>query len=215
MAKIKYPQIRTAKGIAVFPSVHKEATFKENGKVVPTGKYECKIMLNDKDAQKMIAQLEKLWDDAMENPAKYGVSESKMSKVSGSEPNLGFYEDKDGNTIFKTSCRTKWTDSAGKERKIIVPVFDAKAKPTSVEVSGGSTIKLQITLVPYVMSKTNYGVSLRLEAVQLLELKEWTKNPFDEEEGYEGMDDREEETAEESQEGAEDDGAWDEGDEDF
>lgn len=195
MAKIKYQQIRTAKGIAVYPSIHKEATFKDpdSGKTTPTGKFECKIILDDKDAKKMVAQLEKVWQEAVNNPAQYGLRASIMSKVGeGEDPNLGFYENKDGDIVFKTSCKTKWTNREGKECPITVTVFDAKAKPTNVEVTGGSTIKLQITLVPYAMTKSNYGISLRLEAVQLLELKEWTSNPFDAEDGYEGMKDQEE-----------------------
>lgn len=193
MAKIKYPQIRTGKGIAVFPSIHKEATYKENGKLVQTGKFECKIILNDAKAEKELkAAIHKLWDEVCADPAKFNIKASVMAKVDEDEPNVPYYEDKDGNTVFKTNCNVSWKNREGKEVPIKVPVFDAKAKPTNVEVTGGSTIKLQVSLVPYAMNKAVYGVKLRLEAVQLLELKQWERNPFEAEEGYEGMEDDEE-----------------------
>lgn len=210
MAKVKYTQIRTGKGIAVFPSIHKEATYMEDGQLKRTGKYECKIILDGAAEKALKDAINLTWEKACAAPQAFNLKPAVMNKVDEESPNLPWYEDKDGNTVFKTNCNISWTDREGKERKIVVPVFDAKAKPTNVEVTGGSTVKLQVTLIPYAMNKNVYGVKLRLEAVQLLELKQWTSNPFEEEEGYEGMEDQDEREGEdnaftdESEEGDED-----------
>lgn len=74
-------------------------------------------------------------------------------------------------------------------------IFDAKGKPTELEsLWGGSVIKVSFEVNPYCVEGTKQaGVSLRLKAVQVLELRRGgganaENYGFGEEEGYEAED---------------------------
>lgn len=76
-------------------------------------------------------------------------------------------------------------------------VFNAKGKPMSDEekakVGGGSVVKVAYEITPFYTAALGAGVSLRLEAVQVLELKSFQARDasafgFGEEEGYDGVD---------------------------
>ena len=56
-----------------------------------------------------------------------------------------------------------------------VPIFDASGKEISAEltsIGSGTRGKIAYELMPYYMNDKNYGVSLRLTGVQIIELKE-------------------------------------------
>ena len=73
---------------------------------------------------------------------------------------------------------------------------DAKGKPLTGEtkVGGGSVIKVSYEVVPYYTAIAGAGVSLRLKAVQIIELKAYSGGGnaesygFGEEEGFEADD---------------------------
>jgi hypothetical protein len=68
-----------------------------------------------------------------------------------------------------------------------VDLVDASRTPTSVNVGGGSEIKIAATVFPYAMSSNkNIGVSLRPSAVQILSLASGSNvvSLFDDEEGF-------------------------------
>ena len=51
--------------------------------------------------------------------------------------------------------------------------------PDDFQLTTGSTISVAVTFTPYHMSKDNWGVSLRLKAVQVIKLaKQTVRNPF-------------------------------------
>ena len=56
-----------------------------------------------------------------------------------------------------------------------VPIFDASGKEISAEltsIGSGTRGRIAYELMPYYMNDKNYGVSLRLTGVQIIELKE-------------------------------------------
>ena len=74
-----------------------------------------------------------------------------------------------------------------------IPIFDAKGKPISDIVYGGSLLKVSYSMRPYLMESTKkIGVTLDLNAVQVLELVSSSGAAdaegygFGAEEGYEG-----------------------------
>ena len=69
-----------------------------------------------------------------------------------------------------------------------VALVDASRTPTTVNVGGGSEIKVAATVFPYAMNTTKkIGLSLRPSAVQILSLTSGKSNVasmFDEEDGF-------------------------------
>lgn len=57
--------------------------------------------------------------------------------------------------------------------KLYVPIFDSCNKNCTRDVAGigrDSKVRISYTLVPFYMNANNYGVSLRLQAIQLVKL---------------------------------------------
>ena len=108
-----------------------------------------------------------------------------------------FEESEDGKHLvfkFKQNKIIKRKDGTTSEVKI--PLFDAKGKPITeaIKLGNGSVCRISFTVAPY-YNATNKGVglSLRLVAVQVIELVEYSAGNaesygFDEEEGYEAKD---------------------------
>ena len=75
-------------------------------------------------------------------------------------------------------------------------IFDAKGKPITgdAKVGGGSKVKVAYELIPYYTAIAGAGISLRMKAVQVIDLKEYSGGAsadaygFGEEEGYEAED---------------------------
>lgn len=69
-------------------------------------------------------------------------------------------------------------------------LFDAKGKPMSEQVGGGSLGKVGCEIVPYSTAMAGTGVTLRLKAVQVIKLVEYSNGDgfdswaFSEEEGF-------------------------------
>lgn len=77
-------------------------------------------------------------------------------------------------------------------------LFDAKGKPLpkGAKIGSGSTLKVAYTMSPFTTGAVGSGVSLRLEAVQVLELRQFGEQSasgygFGEEEGYTASEDDE------------------------
>jgi hypothetical protein len=74
---------------------------------------------------------------------------------------------------FKFKCKAGGTTKAGKPWARTVAIFDAKGKPAKniKEIWGGTEGKVSFTASPYFVAATGtVGLSLRLEAVQILKL---------------------------------------------
>ena len=98
--------------------------------------------------------------------------------------------DDTGNVEFKFKLKAKVRKRDGTYYEQEPAVFDAKVKPMdkSVLIGNGSKVKVAFEPVPYVMPSTKKaGVSLRLKAVQVIDLIEYgnsASSVFDEEDGY-------------------------------
>lgn len=146
--------------------------------------YTCKIILSKEDTDKLEAFLEKELEAAKQ-------SEEFKGKKWLSEPSMGTGETKDGEIFFKFKKKASFVSKKTKEViQTTVPIFDAKGKPLpkDIEVGNGSRVRVAFSVMPFHMSKNNNGLSLRLEAVQVIELKQYGANAdsfgFKEEDGY-------------------------------
>ncbi len=98
--------------------------------------------------------------------------------------------DDTGNVEFKFKLKAKVQKRDGTYYEQQPAVLDSKKVPMSKDtlIGNGSKVKVAFEPVPYVMSSTKkVGVSLRLKAVQVIDLVEYGNSAtsvFDEEDGY-------------------------------
>ncbi len=98
--------------------------------------------------------------------------------------------DDTGNVEFKFKLKAKVQKRDGTYYEQQPAVLDSKKVPMSKDtlIGNGSKVKVAFEPIPYVMSSTKkVGVSLRLKAVQVIDLVEYGNSAtsvFDEEDGY-------------------------------
>lgn len=194
----------TPKGVASWPRLHEPDTkFKDEGE------YSIKLRLSGSAAAELVAVLEAAADESYE-AAKKQIAEAKAKeknpkrraeiKERADVPYKELYENDEPTGEYEFNFKMK---ASGVSKKTGKPwtrkpaVFNAKGKPMSDEekakVGGGSVVKVAYEITPFYTAALGAGVSLRLEAVQVLELKSFQARDasafgFGEEEGYDGVD---------------------------
>lgn len=175
-------------GIAQYPRLNSPDTrFKKEGQ------FKVTLRLVAAEAEDFISQIEGL-EKAAALEAKKNPKNKHLQLSSVIRPAT----DKNGDEIdgevditFKTTASGVNQKGEAWERK--VRMFDAKLSPIKVKVGTGSKLKVAFTYAPYTNpSSKSVGLSLYLEAVQILDLVEFKGQAdaqdfgFGEEEGYEG-----------------------------
>lgn len=121
-------------------------------------------------------------------------------------------EEETGMLVISAKTNAEYKDKKGKLRERTLVIFDASGKKLKnpPEIGSGSTLKLAATMVPYYMPAENtVGVTLYLDAVQIIDLvtfggqRDAGSFGFGAEDGYRADD---EDESEEEEEGAADDG---------
>ena len=183
--KKKAERFVSPKGLASYPYLTKPDT-----KFNPDGEYKVSLIVAGDDASKAIAFLTEKHNASVAQAKK----ENAGKRVKEGE--LPFIENDDGTVTFKFKMKAKVTPKKGDPFEQKPALFDAKGKPLTGEpkIGGGSTIKVSYEVVPYYTAIAGAGVSLRLKAVQIIELKEYSGGGnaesygFGEEEGFEADD---------------------------
>lgn len=165
--------------------------FEPDTRFVPEGEYSVQVIVPETEAQDLCEQLD-------------GLVEAKLAEAVKEQPKLkavlstrqGYETDMDdggnptGNLIFKTKMKARIKSRDGRVYEQKPAVVDAKRTPLDGKqlIGNGSTVKVAVEPVPYVMQSTKQvGVSLRLKAMQVIDLVEYGNNTnsiFDEEDGY-------------------------------
>lgn len=214
-SKKKNPEFTSPKGTLVFPKLTKvdygtEKYPKKDGEY----NVQLRLKIGSPEFDKMVEWLKPLHDTAVKNgkaafrKLKKALQE-KLEKVSINN----FYteerdretEEKTGFALFKFKMK-----ASGVSKKDNTPwtrkpaLFDAKGKPlkSGVQIWGGSVGKIAFavgldneTQEPgyFIEGKGEIGISLLLNAVQVIELKQGGRDAsgfgFGSEEGYDGADD--------------------------
>lgn len=184
----------TVPGEAIFPHLRTPDT-----KFDADGIYSVKLALDgDSDeAQALKSQIDELMQGAYDYAIETAPDEAKRKRVKKADAPYTEEVDKDTGELtgrllfgFKRPARvTRKRD--GKVFEFTVNLFDAQRNelPDGVDVGFGSTIKVAYVARPFYTAAVGAGVSMRLEAVQVLDLKQRgrrsaTSFGFDEEEGY-------------------------------
>jgi len=187
----------TPKGRFEYAKVFEPQTKIGDQAIEPT--YSATLIMNDsEEVQEFINQLQGELEKAT------GLAEEAASKVKGRkakmpichDENFGQVYDDDGNPTgefyIKAKAKAEGETQAGKRWKFKPTVFDAKGKPFPEQdpplVGNGSTGRLAITAYAYA-APIGYGVSIRLDAAQVLNLVEYNGRSasdygFAVEEGY-------------------------------
>ena len=166
--------------------------FEPDTKFNPLGDYSINIQMPVADAAAMSEQLEAIvqakFNEAIKEDPRLkntlttsDVCQPVFDRETGDDTGLVEFK-------FKLKAKVQKRDGTYYEQQ--PAVLDAKKTPLSKDVliGNGSKVKVAFEPIPYVMGSTKKaGVSLRLKAVQVIDLVEYGNNAasvFDEEDGY-------------------------------
>ena len=157
--------------------------------------------ITDSDSQNFIELLDKQYAAAV----KTIKEQNKGKKIKEASKPYTMLDDDEGKVRVSFKCKAR-IEPKDKEPFDFKPaLFDAKRNPINSNIGGGSTLKVAFEAIPYYTALVGAGVTLRLKAVQVLDLKEYSGASassfgFDEEDGYTGSEDINEDTPEETDE---------------
>lgn len=187
MSKEKKPRFTTPKGTAQFPYLTKPDT-----KFNPEGEYKVKLELDAADAGELISFLDEQVELAVEKAKKDPKNAGKKIKVGDAPYSVN---EETGKAAFNFKLKAKVTTKSGETFEQRPALFDAKGKPiTDVNIGGGSKVKIAYEVVPFYTALVGASISLRMKAVQVIDLVEFSGGAsaegygFGEEEGYEAED---------------------------
>jgi hypothetical protein len=177
-------RLTSPKGVAVWPKVNEPDT-----KFDVKGIFSCGLRMSAASAAPMIATLTQMYDE-------YYASEVRDAKKKLKKCDLPWKEctNDSGNPTgeiefkFKLTAKIDTKDGRTIEQRPIL--FDAKMRPMNDRVGGGSIVRIGFEPNLWNVPATGVGMTLRLKAVQVIELKEFGGRTakdfgFSEEEGFE------------------------------
>lgn len=185
MTKAKNPRFTTPAGIAQYPYLTKPDT-----KFNPDGEYKIALEIPGAAAQDIVTFLDEQFAASVAKAKK----ENAGKKIKEGDVPYSVDEDS-GKVTVRFKLKAKVTPKQGDPFEQRPAIFDAKGKPLQdAKIGGGSKVKVAYELVPYYTAIAGAGVSLRLKAVQVIDLVEFSGGAsadaygFGEEEGYEAED---------------------------
>jgi hypothetical protein len=156
-------QITTKEGVAQYPSLNAP-----NTRFDDDGVYKVNLILEQEDGDELSKQLTEYRDRA--------ASQVKKGKKPLSMANLPFEPETDKDTdeptgrwIFKFKMNATYKDKQGKIVEVRPNLFGPDLKPTKANIGGGSRLCVAAKVFPWLVPSLGLGISLRLQAVQVIE----------------------------------------------
>ena len=188
------PKVTTPKGLAVWPWLNEpDRKFNANGE------YKVNLQMAHEDAQPFIEKLEEIHKEHYQETCK---REKKQKLKKADLPITDVFDD-EGNPTgevqikFKLKAQYEYDGKKITQRPVLM---DSKRQPMKEVIGGGSVIRVGCDVYPYYTATIGVGLSLRCKIVQVLELKEYSPGTdgfdFDEEDGFESLNDSVEENTE-------------------
>lgn len=178
----KQPRYTTPKGTAKYPWLNKPDT-----KFNPDGDYKVTLVVPVEEADTIMQFL----DEQMAQSEALAKKNNPGKKVKVADAPYSTDED-NGTVEINFKLKAKVTMQSGDSFEQKPALFDAKGKPLAdVNVGGGSKIKVSYECVPFYTALIGAGISLRLRAVQVIDLVEFSGGAdagaygFGEEDGFE------------------------------
>ena len=159
----EYKHVTTMTGTVLFS--HIKQTEEILGK--DTGKYTLCVAFDDEDIEK----LNKVAMDEFIKATEDDFAGKKFKK--GIDPVVGEKE-YNGQRYLRFSTGASYQTKTGRNFVVTVPIFDAVKNTITNnvgELGHGSKVRINYTIIPYYMTANNFGVTLRLGAIQLLDYK--------------------------------------------
>lgn len=144
----------------------------------PEGEYKVKLVLDAKKAEGLLKELDALTESnyeaaCKENPKK----KAKINNVEAYQPEVDDDGNETGNVELSFKLKASGTTRTGQAFTQKPALVDAKGKAISnrdFKIGNGSEIAVAFEPVPYFMQSTNNAsVSLRLKAVQIVNLLDY------------------------------------------
>lgn len=181
--KPKLPRYVTPTGVAQYPYLTKPDT-----KFNPDGEYKVNLEIPAEDASEIMSFL----DEQLAASIEKAKEENKGKKIKEGDAPYSVNEET-GKVTLKFKLKAKVTTKSGDEWEQKVAVFDAKGKPleNTPNIGGGTKMKVSYEVIPFYTSLVGAGISLRVRAVQVIDLVEFSGGAsagafgFGEEDGYE------------------------------
>lgn len=153
----------TCKGKAIYPHLRTPDMYEGND----LG-FTIRLMPSVEDAQKFEEFLRRELDKAATLPEFAG------KRLNDPNALIGMGETKEGDTVFKFKTKSSYRTKSGDIMNRVVPIYDSQGKPLpkNVDIGHGSIVKVAFSIQPYYKTKTIRGLTLYLNAVQVLELVE-------------------------------------------
>lgn len=185
MAKNEYVSITSPKGMAIYPWLNTPDT-----KFNPAGEYKVNLAVEASEATPLTEKI----DEAFEQ-AKSLIPEGKKVK----EADLPYFDELDddqqktGRVVFKFKMKAEVKTKDGRTIEMQPRLFDASGSlitnAKSESIWGGSILRVSADLIPFYVAAVGAGVSIRMKAVQVIELvtgkgADASSYGFDETEGY-------------------------------
>lgn len=155
----KYIRLVSPKGVAVYPRLNTPSTkFKEEGE------YSVRLAIPVADASQFLEKIKSVAREFYKEQC--ALLKKEKLKV---HP---FPWEEDGNTVtVKFTNVAKITSKSGQVYEMKVALLDTKGNPITDLIGGGSVLKVASEVKPWYVPALGVGVSLRLKAVQVLDLK--------------------------------------------
>ena len=187
-------------GFAIWPKLA-EPDFGTKEYPKPNGEFNTKLRYTREEAEPLIAMLRDVYAEADEKgKAEYASLDAATRKKKGNDyflrdlfdEELDDNENPTGNVIFKFKMsHSGVSKKTGKEWSRMLALFDAKGQPirgaARPRIMSGSMLKINFSAVPNFTLKAGAGVTLYMNAVQIVELSDGTKSA--EEYGFGAVDD--------------------------
>ena len=181
---------RSPAGIAQYPRLTRPDT-----KFKADGEYKVTLVLPGAEAQPLIDLINKEMGESLIQARRDNPTKAKSIKAASDKPYKAVTDDEGnetGDVKFNFKMAAKVTSKiSGQSWEQKPDLFDAKGKVLiNPKIGGGSRVKVAFELYQFYTALVGAGVSLRLRAVQVLDLVEYNSRSasgygFGEEEGYE------------------------------
>ena len=166
--------------------------FDPDTRFVEEGEYSTQVVVPEAEAAQVCEQLDALIDEEFNKIVKDKPAlKATLSKRPVTEPDIDQDGNATGNVVFKSKLKAKIRSKTGAVYNQKPNVVDAKRNPmTGIQLVGnGSLVKIAVEPITYYMpSSKQVGVSLRLKAMQVIDLVEHgvpsADSLFDDEEGF-------------------------------
>lgn len=162
---MKIHKLTTPIGKAFYPKLQPDYKWDENGQ------YSCKIHIDDEGIfNEFAANVDKLVEQAYKEEL---VKQGKKKLKQFNTPPIRITDDGD-NEIYAKQVAKKQT--AKGERTFSIGIYDSQGNklPADTNVGSGSQVRMSVELATWYVPALGFGYSLRLRAVQVVELVEYS-----------------------------------------